>query len=319
MTFGYLMIAEQPLTPWILFTLALLLLRFTQHWLEQHMIGLGLLVTGRLDMAIMCYYVIMLPGVFLHELSHWLVAGALNVPATHMALWPERTETGIRLGYVEIEKPDAVRSTLIGIAPFIVGLAVVLALAYNTLGLPAFAEALATADLGVVIPAAQTLVYTPDFWVWLYLLFAVSNSMMPSAADRRDWPVFIAGMVAVGLLLMLVGVAEAILAPLGDPLRDALRMLTAAIAPIIALNMGAIVVTWGAELVLGRLTGRRVRYNAAHPQALSCTSAPEVVQSLLDLPLPVPAPPDAAQPAAPAALRAGFEYDALPDAPDEFG
>ncbi len=309
------MIAEQPLTPWIVFVLALLLLRSTQRWLERHMVGLGLLLTGQINAAYMFYYVVMLPGVLVHELSHWLMAGALNVPTARLVVWPEQTETSVRLGYVETEKPDALRGTLIGVAPFFAGLGIVLLLTHHLLDLPAFAAALSTADMGHIIPAAERLLRTPDFWIWLYLMFTVANSMMPSAADRQHWPVFLAGVVVVGILLAASGFEAEVWEALGGPVAEALGTIGAAFMPILVLNLFAIAVMWAVEKLVGSFTGRRVAYTLSEPAASADTSPP--IRSLLDAHLPVPSPPGGTKPAEnlePPPLN----LDALPEAPEEF-
>jgi hypothetical protein len=308
------MIAEQPLTPWILFVVTLALLRYTQRWLERHMIGLFTLAAGQPEVAIIVYYVLMLPGVAVHELSHWLVAGALNVRTTRFTLRPEASEEGVRLGYIETEKPDPLRGTLIGIAPLVSGLAIVLLMANNTLNIPAFADALETADLGVVIPAGKRLLRTPDFWMWLYFMFTIANSMMPSAADRRHWPVIIVGVLVLGVLLAVSGYQETVWSALGGPVTEALGLLAAAFTPLIVLNLLVIALVWAIESLVRWRTDLQVDY---HPQAEPEPAPPAgSIRSLLDLPLPVPAPP-ANAPKTPPGVDAG-SLDALPDAPDEY-
>jgi hypothetical protein len=276
---------EPLLTPWILFIASLAALVFTQRWLHRHMIGLGLLATGKPSAAVILYHTIMFPGVLLHEVSHWLVAGALNVRSGRFSLWPERDEAGVRLGYIEVEKPDAVRGTLIGIAPLVTGLLIVLALADKALNLPDLAAALTTGDLAVIGPAAARLIGAPDFWIWLYLIFAIANAMMPSPEDRRSWPVLIAGVLGIALLLVISGFEAAVTTALGGPVADALRLLATAFVPIIALNLFAVALIWTVERVVALVFGRSVDYGPAPSQPAQSSV------SLYDRPLPVPRPP----------------------------
>lgn len=64
---------------------------------------------------------IFVPGTFIHEVSHFLMALLLLVPAGQMDLMPEAEEKGIRLGKVAIGKTDFIRGSLIGLAPIFAG------------------------------------------------------------------------------------------------------------------------------------------------------------------------------------------------------
>jgi hypothetical protein len=44
----------------------------------------------------------------------------------------------------------------------------------------------------------------PDFWLWFYLLFAVSSTMLPSASDRRAWlPLLLFFLLLLGLAMVV--------------------------------------------------------------------------------------------------------------------
>ena len=74
-----------------------------ERWIHQHLHGLALLATGNDDAALLLYALLLLPGVALHELSHWAMARLLGVRTAGMNLWPRRQRDGrIRLyGYCE--------------------------------------------------------------------------------------------------------------------------------------------------------------------------------------------------------------------------
>ena len=64
---------------------------------------------------------IFLPGVFLHELSHFIMAKLLGVRTGRFSLLPQSLPDGrLQLGYVETTRSDIVRDSLIGAAPLIV-------------------------------------------------------------------------------------------------------------------------------------------------------------------------------------------------------
>ncbi len=70
--------------------------------------------------------VLFLPGTMIHELSHALVAVVLRVPVGRMEFLPKMDSGTIRLGSVEIGQSDRVRRSLIGVAPFLVGMPIML-------------------------------------------------------------------------------------------------------------------------------------------------------------------------------------------------
>jgi len=49
-----------------------------ERWIHRHLQGIGLLVTRDPDLATILYSAFFLPGVALHESSHWIVAKALG-------------------------------------------------------------------------------------------------------------------------------------------------------------------------------------------------------------------------------------------------
>ena len=53
-------------------TLALMLL--LSRWINRQVQVIGLRVSGCMNVAIMVYYLLMFPGIVLHELSHYLMA-----------------------------------------------------------------------------------------------------------------------------------------------------------------------------------------------------------------------------------------------------
>jgi hypothetical protein len=70
------------------------------------------------------------PGTFIHELSHYLMAIFMNVRVGDMEFFPEVQEHGVKLGSVSIAKTDPFRRLLIGMAPFLFGTGIILALLY---------------------------------------------------------------------------------------------------------------------------------------------------------------------------------------------
>src|SRR5512145_2508393 len=111
------------LTPWLLLIAVLIPLIFAEKWIHSHLYGVGWLLTNEKQSATILYYLILFPGVFLHEFTQWLVAGAINVPTKRLTTWPEPQENGtLRLDFVQVQPVDRIRSAIIGAVPFAIGI-----------------------------------------------------------------------------------------------------------------------------------------------------------------------------------------------------
>lgn len=244
---------------WLLVAFAPLVL--LERWIHRHLQGIWLLVFRQPEVATILYSILMLPGVFLHEASHWLMATVVGARTRGFSVVPERLPDGtLRLGYVETERTDIFREALIGVAPLITGSVVVLLIGYNVLGVGPAGAALAAGDAAGVARNLLAITAAPDAWVWVYLLFAVSNSMMPSASDRRAWLPVVVFSVAVILGLAYAGLGAVVSDVVAGPVEQAVRALAAAFTVTVALDVGVAPVLWLVEQGLIRLTGLRVEY-----------------------------------------------------------
>ena len=88
---------------WVAFAMIILLVM--QRWIHTHLHGLSLLLMGKPERAVILYAIVLLPGVFLHELSHWLTATFLGVRTGTFSVIPKMQSDGtVQLGYVEYFK-----------------------------------------------------------------------------------------------------------------------------------------------------------------------------------------------------------------------
>jgi len=70
--------------------------------------------------------VILLPGTFIHELSHLLMATLLRVQVGKLSVCPKIEDSEeVLIGHMEVGKADPFRLTLVGIAPMITGLSII--------------------------------------------------------------------------------------------------------------------------------------------------------------------------------------------------
>lgn len=183
------------------FVLATLALFFSSQALLSHLFR-------RLPLNLVFF--LLLPGIFLHEFSHILMAEVLRVRTGELKLKPEIQDGHLTLGSAQIALTDPFRLTLIGIAPFISG-TVGLWLMFN----------LGSGDLA---------------WYWKlglgYLVFTVANTLFSSASDLQA--------AAVPLILVLLVLGGFSLANLSLPsdLVPAMQTFFFNLARVFAYTLG---------------------------------------------------------------------------------
>jgi hypothetical protein len=194
---------------WALLALFCCLVFLTQ-WITKHIQGIGILLTRDGQIALIVYFCLILPGVVIHEVSHALAARLLGVKVAKFSIGIKRKASGnsVSLGSVEIGPSGPFRTSLIGLAPLVVGTAVVLLIGSGVFGLQAFTDF----SMDRLWTEAQSIYATPDFWIWFYLVFAVSNAMLPSAADRQAWATVMAFLAILVVVFYLTGLSDHLLA-----------------------------------------------------------------------------------------------------------
>jgi hypothetical protein len=205
---------------------ALILLVFLQSTLHRELQAVFLILTRRPGLMQAAFALIFLPGVFLHELSHFLAAKLLGVKTGKFSLIPQTQPNGkLRLGYVETASGGFIRDALIGAAPLVAGSLFVAYVGINRLHLLPLWEFIRLAEWNGFLSGLKAVPKVPDFFIWFYLTFTVSSTMMPSVSDRHAW--FPLGLL-VGALLGVAIVAGAgpwMLDNLAPPFNSFLRAL----------------------------------------------------------------------------------------------
>jgi hypothetical protein len=249
------------LASWLWLLVALGPLILLERWIHRHLQGVWLLVLRDPDLALILYSLMMLPGVILHEGSHWIMATVLGVRAGRFSVVPQRMPDGtLRLGYVETESTDFIREALIGAAPLLFGATAIIFIGYSRLGVGPAGEALARGDLLGMFQTLGAMVGVADFWLWLYLIFAVANSMLPSASDRRGWWRLLLVLAVVSALLYYVGFGTVLLQAFTGPVDAGVQALAAAFTITVGLNLVLVPVVWLLERGISRVTGLKVEY-----------------------------------------------------------
>jgi hypothetical protein len=218
------------------------------RWLSRHIQGLGLLLFESERGAIGLYCLALFPGVVLHELSHFAAAKLLRVPTGGLSVVPKHSGNGeLLLGSVQVARTDPLRAAAIGASPLLAGCAAVLSIARWGFGLADPGPPLS----GGWLDALAASLARPGFAAWLYLAFAVSNSMLPSSSDRRGW--IVSATLIGGLLagLYLLGWFPELYPQVGRWALGLARML----CYVLGISVAASAVVAAGVLILEKLAG----------------------------------------------------------------
>ncbi len=238
-------------------TLLMLLLK---RWIHRHVQGIGLLLTREPDRAFLMYSLLLFPGTVVHETAHSLMAIFLDVPVRKFSLVPAKQPRGMmRLGFVEIDRTDTVREALIGVAPLLAGSVVVLLLAPHEL--PSIeGTASLTAQLSALVASLPRALQAADFWLLLYLIFAISNGMLPSESDRQAWGPVLIWFAIILVLVYLSGLVSSIPDQIAQGIALAMDWLVRAFVLTCLVDIFFLPFIFVIEKVLELFTQQRVRY-----------------------------------------------------------
>lgn len=243
----------------IYLVISLLLFLLVQRWLHGELQAILLLLTRRPSLTIGLFSLIFFPGVLLHEVSHYLAAVILRVKTGRFSVIPRVLADGkIRMGYVETAVTDPLRDTLIGTAPLVTGLAVMAALGASKLGLVPLAGLVFQGQWSAFFGGLQAVTHLQDFWLWFYLAFTVSSTMLPSASDRRAWLPVILTIVVLLVIALLAGAGTWMMAHIAAPVNSGLRILAVVFGVSLMIHLALALPAWLLRLVISRITGMRV-------------------------------------------------------------
>lgn len=248
------------LAGFIWFVLMLVPLIYLQRLLHREIQAVFLILTRDAALTMGIFSLIFLPGVFLHELSHFLMAKILRVPTGRFSIFPRALPDGrLQLGYVETARADIVRDSLIGAAPLIAGTVLVAYVAVYRLDMRILWDTFRNGQFSLFWLGLSALPRVSDFYLWFYLTFAVSSTMTPSESDRHAWLDLV---IALGILFsvtLLFGAGPWMLTNVAPLVSDFLSSvavifgLSAAVHAILLLPIALI------HKLLARVTGVDVR------------------------------------------------------------
>ncbi|MBP6881992.1 MAG: hypothetical protein KBC15_00370 [Candidatus Levybacteria bacterium] len=162
----------------ILFVLS----RFLQKYLSQFIFSIT--KSERITVYAMAGFFFI--GTVIHEFSHLIMANLLFVHTGKMELLPKLEGNSIRLGSVEIVKPDPFRRLLIGVAPFLMGTTIIVLTLFSA----DFFDATHTLWIGILA---------------LLIVFQIGNTMFSSKKDMEGASFFLVLIIIIAITLYLLG------------------------------------------------------------------------------------------------------------------
>jgi hypothetical protein len=232
---------------------------YLQRFLQREIQAIFLLITRQPDTSMALFSLLFLPGVFLHEASHFITAQVLGVKTGRFSIIPRKLEGGrIRLGYVETAQTDFFRDAMIGIAPLVTGGLFVAFAGVYRLGLDTIWVNIIQGQVSAISQAIKTAAYQPDFWLWFYLVFTVSSTMLPSESDRRGWIPVILVMAGLLGIILIIGVGPWVITNFGKAFLTAMNAVTLVFGITLMIHLLFLPPAWLIRKIISRIVGLQV-------------------------------------------------------------
>jgi hypothetical protein len=211
-------------------------------------------LTGSLDLATVAIFLLLLPGVFVHELSHWVAAKLLGLRPSKFRVWPKRRKDSLGLGSVNVRSGGPWLDSIVGMAPLIAGSVLLALVGFAVFESDLLVNQLAQGRLLDTLGAFFDALARPDGLIWAYALFVIGNSMMPSRSDRQPLRALLIYLALAALIYFVVGLPIDPFTALLGWLVPAIQVLTGALVFVILLDAVVVSVLFLLESLLG---GRR--------------------------------------------------------------
>lgn len=186
------------------FVATLLILAWLSRQLSLQLQMLFAYLTHNGDLTIVLLFLLLLPGIIVHEAAHWFTARLLGLKTGKFRVWPKKQGKYIGLGSVSVQRGNLWQETIVGMAPLIVGTILLALIGEHIFQLFQFSIALSEQQWVNGWRAFRQALQAPDGILWAYLLFAIANAMMPSASDREPLkPLLLYSAIALVIYLLL--------------------------------------------------------------------------------------------------------------------
>ena len=129
-------------------------------------------------------------------------------------------------------------------------------IANNIIDIQSAFATMRSGSLSDVAAGIGELTSSTDFWLWFYLAFTISNTMIPSDTENlRGWWM-IAGVIAMFVIAgLIIGVGSQLLTQVAVPLEDGINMLSTILGLMIGINLFMTLALGTLEAIIERITG----------------------------------------------------------------
>jgi hypothetical protein len=273
-----------------------ILLRRIERWLHQHIFKVGWLMTKNFQTTTILYYTFFLPGVVLQQVIYWLVAGMLNVrgkveiPFFKREPQEPKTTKQAKGAVPPPEKPPQTtidisklkpnfvtldfsggrrrnapkgtyRKAIISTVPLLVALVCIWLIATRIFNIMDVVATMSSGTLPDIAQGISVLTGASNFWVWIYVVFTLANTMFPPVPDElRGWRIIIVSLVAIGLALTVIGIGGEIFEVLQTPVATLINVMQVMLVLIIAIDVLMVLVLGLIEYTIEHVTGHTATF-----------------------------------------------------------
>lgn len=233
-------------------------MRKLERWLHEHIFKVGWLITKKQRTTTLLYYTFFIPGVFLHEFVRWLTAGILDVRADRAIKMPDEQQVAeLKLNFIRLNRNvGGLKLAVINLTPLLTGIAIIWYISQNILDVPVALQALSVGGFEGVSQAALLFVNAPDVWIWVYLVFTIANTMMPSWEELKGWRVVLIAIGSVAVALVALGIAQQVfLNSIALPMQTAGHVVILILGFVITVDLLVTAVLGTTESIIERITG----------------------------------------------------------------
>ena len=187
------------------------------------------------------------------------MAHLLGVKTGRFSLIPKKVGDGkLQLGYVETATTDFVRDALIGAAPLLAGGLFVGFIGVTRLELNTLWENMINQQASSFPLTFRSISEQPDFWLWFYLVFTVSSTMMPSSSDRRAWLPLVTVIIIISGFVLLIGAGPWVFSKIGSMIQSAMDAIMIVFGITIFIHILLFPPAWLFRKLLSRVSGYQV-------------------------------------------------------------
>jgi hypothetical protein len=233
-------------------------LRQLERWLHQHIFKVGWLITKNFYTTTILYYTFFLPGIFVYEITYWITAGILDVRAERSISMPEKQEVGeLHLNFVKLAKrAGSAKTRLIALSPLLTGLALLWVISSAKFDFQSTLDMVSVGTLEAFGDAIRNLTSTTDFWLWAYLLFAISNTMFPEKEAFKGVQWIAGAAIVVAIPFFFLGLGDQVVGgAITGPIADGLNLLSTIFVAVILFDVIAVGILALIENTIEYVTG----------------------------------------------------------------